>query len=177
MDSETARPSLKQLVFGDVDAEIANTRRVLERVPNDKLEWRPHEKSMTMGGLAYHTGNLYRWGAIILQSDGYDFGKNPPGRQNSPADTDEIMRAFEERSSTFRTALQNATDEALAEKWTLTRGEQVLASGPRAVIIRTMCLNHLAHHRGQLNVYLRLNDVPVPGIYGPSADEQLLASR
>lgn len=168
----TAVTSLKETVFCDLDAEIANTRRVLDRIPADRLEWQPHRKSMALGSLAYHLANLFRWGAMILQSDGIDFAKNPPGRQNPPANKDEVLQAFEERSSTFLALLQDATDEHLAATWTLRRGEQVIVSGPRFAAIRNMCLNHLIHHRAQLTVYFRLNDVPVPGVYGRSADEQ-----
>ncbi len=169
--TEPAAPSLKQLALGDLEQEVSITRRVLERVPDEHLAWKPHDRSMALGSLALHLANLPHWQLRILQSDEFDIGQPLP-RQEPPASRAEILAAFDERVSRVREALAATDDAALAQPWTLRRGEQVVMRVPRVGAIRTMGLSHAAHHRGQLSVYLRLLDVPVPSIYGPSADEQ-----
>lgn len=168
--TEPAAPSLKQLALGDLEQEVSTTRRVLERVPEEHLAWKPHDRSMALGSLALHLANLPYWGLSILQSDEFDIGQPLP-RQEPPASRAEILAAFDERVSGVREALAAIDDAALAQPWTLRRGEQVMIRQPRVVALRTMALSHSAHHRGQLSVYLRLLGVPVPSIYGPSADE------
>ena len=134
----------------DFDIEISNTRRTLERVPNDKTDWVPHPKSMPLGKLAMHCATLPHFGFYILEDDGMDMAN----------------------SERRRAALAAASDEHLAKVWPFSFGEHIISSVPRSKTFRLMCLNHLIHHTAQLGVYLRLNDIPVPALYGPSADEQ-----
>jgi uncharacterized damage-inducible protein DinB len=163
--------TIAEALLLDYDAEIQNTRRILERIPEDKPDWKPHDKSMPIGRLAVHVARLPDFATTILTTDNLDLGsrKFPPmvfeGREK-------LLAQLEETSTEARHALQSASDERLLANWKLSWGDKPIAEGPRAVLYRTMFLNHLVHHRGQLSVYLRLNEVPVPGLYGPSADEQ-----
>jgi uncharacterized damage-inducible protein DinB len=162
--------TIAETLLLDYDAEIANTRRILERIPEDKPDWKPHEKSMPIGRLAVHVARLPEFAQMLLTSDDLNLAtaKLPTfffeGREK-------LLALLERTSTETRHALQSAPDEQLLSRWKLTWGEKVIADAPRAVLYRTMFLNHLIHHRGQLTVYLRLNEVPVPGLYGPSADE------
>jgi uncharacterized damage-inducible protein DinB len=163
-------PSLKQLALGDLNHELNTTRKLLERVPEAHLDWKPHEKSMTLGGLALHVATIPYWLIRVLTADSFDIataGRNPP-----PTTVKEILDAFEERVAAMRQALDAADDAALTQPWQLRRGEQVLQTMPRVAVIRAMGINHMVHHRAQLSVYLRLLDVPLPPMYGPTADEQ-----
>jgi uncharacterized damage-inducible protein DinB len=163
--------TIAEVLLFDYDAEIQNTRRILERIPEDKPDWKPHEKSMPMGRLAVHVSRLPDFATTILTTDDLDMTtrKFPPLVFES---REKLLAQLEQTSTEARHALQSASDEHLAANWKLSWGEKMIAAGPRAVLYRTMFLNHLVHHRGQLSVYLRLNEVPVPGLYGPSADEQ-----
>lgn len=162
--------TIAEVLLLDYDAEIENTRRILERIPEDKPAWKPHDKSMPIGRLAVHVARLPMFGSTILNTDELDMAtaKFPPlvfeGRAR-------LLAQLEQTSAETRRALESASDEHLLKKWKLRFGEQIFGDGPRIVLYRTMFFNHLIHHRGQLSVYLRLNEVPVPGIYGPSADE------
>jgi uncharacterized damage-inducible protein DinB len=162
--------TIAEVLLLDYDAEIANTRRLLERIPEGAPQWKPHDKSMAIGRLAVHVATLPTFGATILTTDGLNLGeaKFPSLAFES---REKLLAALEETSGPARKALAAASDEYLLADWKLTWGEKVISEGSRAVLYRTMFLNHLVHHRGQLTVYLRLNDVPVPGLYGPSADE------
>jgi uncharacterized damage-inducible protein DinB len=155
----------------DYDAEIANTRRILERIPEDKPDWKPHDKSMPMGRLAVHVSRLPDFATTILTTPELNLAnhKFPPMIFES---REKLLTTLDETSTEARRSLEAATDECLQEQWKLSWGEKTIVEAPRAVLYRTMFLNHLVHHRGQLTVYLRLNDVAVPGLYGPSADEQ-----
>ena len=165
-------PTLKNLAVGDLTHELSTTRRVLERLPDEHFGWKPHEKSMSLGGLAAHITNLVFWQRGILESDAFDFASAPPRPQATPSSRDEILRAFDENAAALKAALEQTDEEALGRTWTLTRGEQVMMSRPKAAALRSMGLSHMIHHRGQLGVYLRLLDVPVPPMYGPTADER-----
>lgn len=163
-------PSLKQLALGDLNHELNTTRKLLERVPEAHLEWKPHEKSFSLGNLALHIATIPYWLTRVLSADHFDLTeatRNPP-----PSSLKEILDAFEHRVSEMRALLDAADDTALTETWQLRRGEQVLQTMPRVAVIRAMGINHIVHHRAQLSVYLRLLDVPLPAMYGPSADEQ-----
>jgi len=153
--------------------EAAGTRRALERVPFDKAEWAPHEKSMTLGRLAGHIAEMQTWGVSILTSDEFDMA---PGGEAyaSPVfeSLDDLLATFDEGVSAIEAALPGVTDEAWMEHWSLKSGGEEVFGAPRGGFFSSMVINHVIHHRGQLTVYLRLCDVPVPGIYGPSADEQ-----
>lgn len=163
-------PSLKQLALGDLNHELNTTRKLLERVPEAHLDWKPHDRSMTLGGLALHVATIPFWVSRVLSADFFDLataGRNPP-----PTGLQEILDAFEERVAGMRQALDAADDATLTQPWQLRRGEQVLQTMPRVAVIRAMGINHMVHHRAQLSVYLRLLDVPLPPMYGPTADEQ-----
>jgi uncharacterized damage-inducible protein DinB len=167
-----ARPpsSLKYLAFADVDRELAVTRRVLERLPADKLGWRPHVKSMTIGRLAMHVANLPRWLADTLDRDDFDMAAPQPMR-DEPRDLADVLQTFDENAAAANAAMARTDDAGLARDWKLRQEENVLFQEPKALVARRWCLSHLIHHRAQLCVYLRLHDVPVPAIYFNSADE------
>lgn len=168
--TETATaPSLKQLALGDLNHELGLTRKMLERVPEAHLGWKPHEKSMALSGLAMHLATIPYWLIRILEADFFDLAtatRNPP-----PNSLQEILDAFDDRVANARRMLDAADDAALVQTWQLRRGEQVIQAMPRLAVIRAMVISHMVHHRAQLGVYLRLLDVPLPAIYGPSADE------
>ncbi len=152
--------------------EAANTRKVLERVPDDKLDWRPHPKSFTMGQLATHVARLSGWGLAALASESYDLDPNEgPGK--AAESRAERLAFFDEGVANFAAALKNVTDEQFMQTWTLTAGGRQIFALPRIGVLRSMIFNHLVHHRAQLGMYLRLNGIPVPSIYGPTADESL----
>ena len=161
---------IAQMLLPEFDQEMANTRKMLERVPDGKFDYKPHEKSMALGRLAAHTAEMASWVSGILQVERMDFtGEEKPF---SPATRKEILDAFDKNVAEARQALSKATDEDLAKIWTLTyKGQQIFAM-PRAAVLRTMVISHLIHHRSQLGVYLRLNNIEIPGMYGPSADEK-----
>ena len=163
--------ALKQAVLGDLDHEIATTRRVLERVPEERYGWRPHDKSWTLGELCAHLQNLVFWHRLILEEDGFDLAASPPPR-TVPESNEELLRLFDEQKKALDAAVGRIDENALGQTWTLRRGDQVIFERPRAAVLRGMGISHMVHHRGQLGVYLRLLDVPVPATYGPSADEQ-----
>lgn len=153
----------------EFDHEMTTTRKVLERVPEDKFDWKPHAKSFSLGALAAHVAALPTWGAEALTLTEIDIaGSQPPATPPSKA---ELMATFDTNVAATRSALAGKTDGELMATWTLKRGGKAVFSMPKASVLRSFVLSHLIHHRGQLSVYLRLLDVPVPSIYGPSADE------
>lgn len=157
----------------EFDHEMETTRRVLARVPEAHVEWRPHPKSTPLGTLAQHITNLIGFGELIVRERERDV--NPPGGPRyapTPfSGTAAMLEAFDANVRRTRAAIAGATDEELMLSWTLRNGAQVFFSLPRAAALRSYLLSHSIHHRGQLSVYLRLLDVPVPSIYGPTADE------
>ena len=164
--------SFQQNILAELDHELATTRKVLERVPYDQADFQPHPKSMKLGQLASHIVNLLAFKTLFVQADGRDFlDPTAPKPGPSPTSSAELLARFDDYSATLRQALQESDDEKLTHGFRLTRGEQVLMERPKAAALRIMGLNHSIHHRGQLTVYLRLLDIPVPGIYGGSADE------
>jgi uncharacterized damage-inducible protein DinB len=160
--------SLGEALLPEFDQEMAITRRVLERVPTDKGAWKPHPKSFALGHLAQLVSWMPGWVANTLREPGLDLGK-ASGYSLEPTET--LLQGFDANVAAARVALQQTPDNAWAQTWSLTRDGQTLWSAPRSVVVRNH-LNHLIHHRAQLTVYLRLNDVPVPATYGPSADER-----
>jgi uncharacterized damage-inducible protein DinB len=160
---------MNQALLPEFDHEMANTRKTLERVPDDKLSWKPHQKSMSMGQLANHLANLPGWGADMMGKDSYDVATEP--RPPEFKSRKEMLDAFDNNVKQAREAISKADDAQLGKPWSLLNGGQPIFTQPRAAILRGLIFNHLIHHRAQLGVYLRLNDVPVPSIYGPSADE------
>ncbi len=159
------------LALGDLEQELAATRRCLERVPDAQWDWRPHEKSWTLGSLATHIARIPSWPTLALTQDSLDLATLPkqvPG----PADRAELMTLFDENVAALRRALSDADEAVLRRPWSLRMGGQVLATIPTHASVRQWGISHLIHHRGQLTVYLRLAGVAVPGLYGPSADER-----
>ena len=164
---------LSETLLPEFDHEMANTRKTLERVPEEKFNWRPHEKSMTMVNLASHLANLPSWVNHTIEKDSLDLApQDAPPLQTSPARSpEEAVEMFDQNVAAARVALAGASDEELLKPWTLLHGGNVVMTLPRISVLRSFVMNHNIHHRAQLGVYLRLNDVAVPSIYGPSADE------
>jgi uncharacterized damage-inducible protein DinB len=153
----------------EFDHEMTTTRKLLERVPEDKFDWKPHARSFSLGALASHLANLPFWGSETLDKSEIDIGGSPtPGPPTSKA---ELLATFDRNVAATRAALTAKTDAELMAMWSLKRAGHTIFSMPKTVVWRSFVLNHLVHHRGQLSVYLRLLDVPVPSMYGPSADE------
>ena len=164
--------SLQHNILEELDRELAVTRKVLERVPDDKFDYQPHPKSMKLGQLASHIVNLLMFQQLFVEADHRDFlDQSAPKPPPSPTTTAELLARFDQFSANLRQALQASDNEKLTHGFQLRRGEQVLMDRPKGAALRVMGLNHSIHHRGQLTVYLRLLDIPVPGIYGGSADE------
>ena len=165
--------SIAATVLPEFDREMATTRTMLERVPEKSAEWSPHVKSRTMGELASHIGDLPRLSLITMESDELDVSP-PDGRSNTPrfSCTADLVSAFDDNVKRARAAIESASDSDMMEPWTLRRGGRTVWTLPRAAVLRTFILSHMIHHRGQLSVYLRLHDVPLPFVYGPSADSK-----
>lgn len=161
--------SLIQMLLKEIDREAIATRKMLERVPDDKYDWKPHEKSMTIRRLATHIAELPSWVSMALTTDELDFANNPykPVVINN---TNELLAYFEKSLADGKTQLEKATDKDLEPNWTLRNGEEIYSVESKGDVIR-MSYCQIVHHRAQLGVFLRLLDVPVPGNYGPSADE------
>jgi uncharacterized damage-inducible protein DinB len=158
----------------EFDREMQTTRALLERVPLENATWKPHTRSAALGGLASHLANLAGFGVPIVNQDELDFA--PPGSpagapvQAQYASKDELLGAFDRNVAGTRAAIQQLPDSGVATPWSLKHGGNVIFTLPRAAVLRTLMMNHIIHHRGQLSVYLRLNEVPLPSIYGPTAD-------
>ncbi len=158
----------------EFDEEMASTRKFLELVPDGKLGWKPHEKSMTMGQLAWHVSDLPSWCADTLRQDSMtlsndDYQKKVAEREGKGKK--EILAGFDKYVTEARKQLAAADDAALAHQWKMTWGGETIIDMPRSQVLRKWVLNHLIHHRAQLGVFLRLNGIAIPGVYGPSADE------
>lgn len=162
--------SISQMLLPEFDQEMANTRKVLERFPEGKNDYKPHEKSMDLGRLAGHVATLPEWATRAITTDSLNM---EPGEFKPfvPASRQELLETFDRHVAAARTHIANATDEALGKVWPVSMSGNPIMSLPRAVVLRGMVMNHLIHHRAQLGVYLRLNGVAIPGMYGPSADE------
>ncbi len=165
--------ALSNVLLPEFDHEMANTRKTLERVPDDKFAWKPHEKSMPMGKLASHLADIPHWVGDLFRSESFDVA--PPGGQpyqpfqvNSRA---EVLAVFDKNIAAARKTISEASDESMFKTWSLLSGGKAAFTMPRIAVLRSFIMSHIIHHRAQLGVYLRLNDVPVPAIYGPSADE------
>ena len=161
------------LVLPEFDQEMASTRKVIERVPADKLEWRAHVKSNTIGWVANHLAEIVGWVEGTFQALTWDLDPVDGVPYASPAltSTEAILELFDKNVASARSTIETVTEAQLADTWSLTKRGEVLMSMPRSVVMRTFVLNHIVHHRAILCVYLRLNDLPVPGLYGPSGDE------
>ena len=165
--------SLSEMIMPEFEQEMANARRTLERVPEEKFEWKPHEKSTSLGGLATHLANIPSWTTHTFDKDELDIAPPgaPPIRLEPAKSTADLLAAFDKNVADARAALEKASDENWQGKWSLLHGGNPILTLPRTAVMRSFVMNHLIHHRAQLGVYLRLLDVPVPAIYGPSADE------
>jgi uncharacterized damage-inducible protein DinB len=143
---------------------------MLQAVPTEQLQFQPHAKSMTLARLAHHVAELASWPAFVLTAPELNFAAFDY-KPVFPTTNEELMATFEKSYQEGLAALENAQDEVMMEQWTLRNGDHIILQQPRIVVLRGMCFNHMVHHRGQLSVYLRLLDVAIPGMYGPSADE------
>ena len=164
---------LAATLLPEFDHEMANTRKCIERVPEDKLDWKPHDKSMSLREITTHLANLLSWTMLMIEQDTFDIappGEDPP--RVDPADSlKSALAMFDKNVAAARAAMEGASDELLLAPWTLLMGGNEVFKMPRVAVFRTMIMNHMIHHRAQLGVYLRLNDVAVPAMYGPTADE------
>lgn len=161
-----------QLLAEELKRESTSTKKILDCVPEGRNDWRPHEKSFYLGRLASHVAEIPHWINWILESDEFDMVKRPFERHVC-ADHEELMMYFDAKLNEALEALGNATDEDLAKHWVFRAGERIVTESSRYDAIRSWAFNHLIHHRAQLGVYLRLMEIPIPGIYGPSADDRI----
>lgn len=162
--------NLNEPLLAELDHEFANARKALERVDESKLGWKPHDKSMTYGRLASHIAELPGWMSAILDMDVFEMESGQAAF--NAASTEELLKTFDDGLAQAKAGLKAATNEKLMAVWEMKMDGKPLIQMPRIAVIRAWVLNHMIHHRGQLTVYLRLNDAPVPALYGPSADEQ-----
>ena len=165
--------SMADFLVGEFDHEAGGTRKVLERVPEQFVAWAPHPRSKSLGELANHIAGLPVWVGRILQSSEYDFlapGAPTPGIRPWESKA-AMLEKHDKNVADARSLLAKTSDAQFLEKWSMKRGGEVMFTLPRIAVLRSMVLSHTIHHRGQLTVYLRLKDIPLPGIYGPSADE------
>jgi len=165
--------AIKDAFIAELKQESSMTKKMLERIPFDKKDWKPHEKSMTLGRLATHVAENTHWASDIRHIDDFDFLKNYNFNPATASTTEELLNIFQTNLDEAIADLSSMNDDDFSKNWTVRRGEQVMFSIPKKVAIRGWAFNHMIHHRGQLSVYLRLLDVPVPGMYGPSADEKM----
>lgn len=164
--------NLADPILAELSHEMATTRKLLERAPQAQLGWKPHAKSMTLGRLATHLAEIPGWVSGIVDKEGFDVGASgytPP----TLATVAEIVEQFDRNSRLVGEAVKRQTNDRLLAPWRLTKQGQLIMEMPRVGVIRTLLLNHMIHHRGQFSVYLRLQNVPLPQIYGPTADEPM----
>jgi len=163
--------SIAQKLLPELKYEASNTRKVLERLPDEHFDWKPHEKSFSLGQLAAHIANLPSWLTIALSTDEFDLASGGFARTDDKNFSD-VMNRFEAKINAASEALSAASDEKLTGTWLLKKGGVKMLELPRVAVIRSMVMNHTIHHRGEMIVYMRLLNLKVPGLYGPSADEQ-----
>lgn len=162
--------TMSQTLLPEFDREMQSTRKALERVPDEKFDWKPHAKSMSMSRLATHLAELPGFVSGIIGTEGMDLDKRDY-KPVTTANNTELLALFDKNVAAAHEAIAGATDDHLRQPWHMIYGQKKIFDAPRAAALRSLAMNHLIHHRGQLTVYLRLNDIAVPGIYGPSADE------
>lgn len=163
--------AVKDAFIAELKYESTLTKKILERVPLDKKDWKPHEKSMTLGRLATHIAEIPHWISNIITIDDYDFATRSL-KANTATSTEELMHIYQETLDNAIADLNQTRDEDFNKRWIVRVGDKLMYDTPKKVALRGWAYSHLVHHRGQLSVYLRLLDIPVPGIYGPSADER-----
>ncbi len=159
-----------QLALGDFDQELATTRRMLERLPDEHFGWKPHEKSMSLGALGAHLVNVLIWLDSMVKYDEFDLAVTPVPN-HKPENREALLNLFDKNVAVLRESLAQTEADSLGEPWTFKKGDHVIFALPKAAALRSFGISHLVHHRGQLSVYLRLLDIPVPPSYGPTADE------
>jgi uncharacterized damage-inducible protein DinB len=164
---------VRDWLLAEFDHEMTLTRSVLARVPEGAFDWTPHERSMALGGLATHLAVLPHWGSAILDHDGYDLAAANGSKPAAKRTAAEVLATFDGYVAEVRRGLLECTDAQLRAPWTLRHGNRTLMSMPRFSAMRTFLLSHTIHHRGQMTVYLRLQNVALPPLYGPSADESM----
>jgi uncharacterized damage-inducible protein DinB len=162
--------TISEMLIPEFDQEMANTRAILECVPEDKFAWKPHEKSMTMGRLASHVAEMPNWAVYTINQESLEL--TPGTKPFLAATKSELLDTMKANTAAAREAIAGASDEELGKTWSLIYGGHPVLTMPRAAVLRTMVFSHIIHHRAQLGVYLRLNDIPIPGMYGPSADSR-----
>jgi len=165
--------TLTELIIEEFDFEMSNTRTTLGLIPEDKLNWKPHEKSYSFAELGTHIGNLLNWATGIVEENSFNISasENNAEERKSFNACKEILNNFDVKAQNAHDKILNLTDEKLAKSWTLLEGEKILFTLPRYFVLRQFVINHVIHHRAQLTVYLRLNNIPLPNLYGPTADE------
>ena len=163
--------AIKDGILPEFDHEMGATRKLLERVPAADFGWKPHDKSFPLGHLAAHIANLPTWVGITMDGRELDTADIGDARPQPPASTAELLQRFDENVKKARAKIDEQTDPAFFAPWSLKNSGQVMFTMPKVSVLRTFVMNHLIHHRGQLTVYLRLRNVPLPSIYGPTADE------
>jgi uncharacterized damage-inducible protein DinB len=164
--------TIAQAFLEELKQENISTKKMLERVPMEKGDWKPHKKSMPLARLASHVAENLQWIAMAIETEELDLSKQPY-EPFIPKTTEELIKYLEESEDKAKKALSNCSDEEMMKNWTMRSGKQVFFTMPKVTMIRNFCINHMIHHRGQLSVYLRLLGVPLPGIYGPTADEKM----
>lgn len=162
---------IAESLLPEFDREMGLTRRVLERVPDGEFAWKPHPKSMTLGRLAEHLAELPQWLAVSITDAGIDMGTSRPPDYKSPDTRAAVLSMFDKHVAMARSALTGRTDAEMMAPWTLKHHGKEIFTMPKVAVVRGFAMNHMIHHRGQMMVYLRLKDVAVPSVYGPSADE------
>lgn len=165
--------AIKDAFIAELKNEASMTRKMLERVPVDKMDWKPHDKSMSLGRLATHIAETLKWISNIRHIDDFDFTKDFNFKQHVAVSQEELLQLFQTNLDNAINDLSAMSDDDFNTIWTVRRGEQIMMQMPKKVAIRGWGFSHQMHHRGQLSVFLRLLDVPVPGMYGPSADERM----
>lgn len=165
------RMTIAETLLPEFDLEMAATRAVIARVPEAKFGWKPHEKSFAMGALAQHLATIPYYGTVALERDGFDV--SAAERRAQLPTTREILDLFDRNAGEARARLAAARDEDFSRPWTLKSGPHTVFTLPKAAVLRRMMMSHMIHHRGQMTVYLRLNEIAVPGTFGPTADEPM----
>ena len=161
--------TISESILPEFDHEMATTRITLERAPNDKFDYRPHPKSMALRGLVSHLSHIPYWAVMTIRHDRLDLAANPP--MPGVANVEQALAEFDQNVAQAREAISACSDEEWLQPWTLAMGEKAIMTLPKIAVIRSFVMNHNIHHRAQLGVYYRLNDISVPSVYGPSADE------
>jgi uncharacterized damage-inducible protein DinB len=164
---------ISQALLPEFDHEMSNTRKTLERIPETDLGWKPHPKSMPLGRLAGHVAEMPGWAVPAIAQDSLDIAPagGPPPQATVAQSRRHVLEVFDKNVAEARAAIAGATDDQLMKPWSLLVGGKTIFTMPKIAVLRSMVMNHTIHHRAQLGVYLRLNNIPVPALYGPSADE------